>query len=166
MITKELIETTLKVALKGKKIANYHMGTEIGNVLQSLFNETEKDLQANIWCRRDDDRSKYVDVWLNCPRTNDKSFCLCVIEVTRTRDWKDDYYYKDFEVNHEVDIDKAIEVYNASVARDNAIKEKKLKEGIELYKAIKAMYPNESKFEIRERIKYLRDNVYSIEDID
>ena len=164
-MNKELLETTLNVALKDKKCANYFMHQEIERVIQKLFDETEPNLKAHIWVFRQDNRSAYFDIKMACPRTLDKSINLCTIEVKRTRDWRDDYYYKSFRVcQDEIDIDKTIESHFLALKRDDEKRTARLNTAREDYQAIKNLHPTLNKGAIRNLIRNLNDCLYTIED--
>ena len=164
-MNKKDLETMLNVSLKGHKCSNYFMHSEIERVLQSYIDETEPTSIAKVSVFRHDNRSAYFDVYLRTPRTNGKSFCFFVIEVKRTRDWRDDYYYKDFRVcQDDLDIEKAVDKHLEAVKRDNEKVEAKMNEARKLYWAIRDLYPSESKFAVRNKVKYLMEHIYSIED--
>lgn len=163
-MNKTLIETTLNVAFKDQKASNFYMCQEVGKVIQTLFNETEPQLEAHVFLNRKDDRSKYATLWLSCPRTNSKSVVLCTIEINRTKNWRDEYFYKSFRVCQDFDIDDKIAKHLEAVERDNAIQELKFKEALALFNHIKNLYPSASIGQVFIKIKDLKDKEWSIRD--
>ena len=165
-MNKELLETTLNVAFKDQKCSNYFMHSEIERVIQKLFDEAEPNLKAKIWVFRQDNRSAYFDIKMACPRTDNKSITLCVIEVKRTRDWRDNYYYKSFRVCQEIDIDTIISNHLEAVKKDKEQTEAKLNEALALYRHIKNLYPNLDEYKLEAKIDYLHDHLWTIKRLD
>lgn len=168
MVNKETLERALTEALQGKQMDKwgYRVNSQIEMIIKDVFAKNELQLEARVFIHRSDYRSKYYDLWFACPRTNDKSFCLCVIEVTKSKDWRDNYYYKSFRVCQDFNIDDSINKYLDSVKRDNEKTQNVINQALALYRHIKNLYPSASEEELYDRIKYLGENVWYIQKLD
>lgn len=165
-MNKQLLLTTLKVALQGQCYNNYNADTQLSRIVKKVFAETRPDLVAKGYCvyvGRSDHKSKYFNIYLFNESWEYKKYILSYIKVSKTRDWRDDFYYKDFEIEDEIKVNEFIEIVKKErqTAKEKAQNDQD--NAVELLLLIKNKYPLLSDYEIRQRIDYLYKNLYSIQ---